>query len=124
MKETTLSVYLYPKCGTCRDAMKSLERKGVKPDEVVNIFETPPSEERLAEMIAKSGLPLKKFFNTSGEVYKEMQLKDKLPGMNEQDMIKLLASNGRLIKRPIVYDGQKVTVGYKEEEYERVWGRG
>lgn len=104
--------------------MKSLERKGVKPDEVVDIFETPPSRERLAEIIAKSGLPIKKFFNTSGEVYKEMKLKDKLPGMSESDMIALLASNGRLIKRPIVYDGERVTVGYKEDEYERVWKRG
>jgi arsenate reductase len=103
--------------------MKSLDQKGVKPDEVVNIFETAPSPERLAEMIGKSGLGIKKFFNTSGEVYKEMQLKDKLPGMSEADMIALLASNGRLIKRPIVYDGERVTVGFKEDEYERVWKR-
>jgi arsenate reductase len=103
--------------------MKSLDQKGVKPDEVVNIFETAPSPERLAEMIGKSGLGIKKFFNTSGEVYKEMQLKDKLPGMSDADMIALLASNGRLIKRPIVYDGERVTVGFKEDEYERVWKR-
>ncbi|TMV44721.1 arsenate reductase family protein [Paenibacillus mesophilus] len=120
-EQQTVTVYLYPKCGTCRDALKSLDRKGVKPDEVVNIFETAPSAERLAEMIVKSGLGIKKFFNTSGEVYKEMQLKDKLPGMSEADMIALLASNGRLIKRPIVYDGERVTVGFKEDEYERVW---
>ncbi|PYI57502.1 arsenate reductase family protein [Paenibacillus flagellatus] len=115
--------YGYPKCSTCRDALKSLERKGVKPDETVNVFETPPTGEKLAEIIAKSGLGIKKFFNTSGEVYKEMQLKDKLPGMSEAEMIALLASNGRLIKRPIVYDGERVTVGYKEDEYERVWNR-
>jgi arsenate reductase len=102
--------------------MKSLERKGVKPDEIVNIFETAPPRDKLAEIIAKSGLGIKKFFNTSGEVYKELQLKDKLPQMSESDMIDLLASNGRLIKRPIVYDGERITVGYKEEEYERVWG--
>jgi arsenate reductase len=100
-----------------------LDRKGVQPDETVNIFETPPSRERMAEMIAKSGLPIKKFFNTSGEAYKEMQLKDKLPGMSEAEMIDLLASNGRLIKRPIVYDGERVTVGFKEDEYDRVWKR-
>ncbi|MEF3303164.1 arsenate reductase family protein [Paenibacillus sp. GYB003] len=123
MSDTHTTVYLYSKCGTCRDAMKSLQRKGVVPDEVVDIFETPPSEERLSEIIAKSGLPIKKFFNTSGEVYKEMKLKDKLPGMSERDMIRLLASNGRLIKRPIVYDGERVTVGYKEDEYENVWKR-
>ncbi|TNJ63160.1 arsenate reductase family protein [Paenibacillus hemerocallicola] len=122
-KQQSVSVYLYPKCGTCRDALKSLDRKGVRPDETVNIFETPPSRDRMAEMIAKSGLPMKKFFNTSGEVYKEMQLKDKLSGMSEAEMIDLLASNGRLIKRPIVYDGERVTVGFKEDEYERVWKR-
>ncbi|MEF3308454.1 arsenate reductase family protein [Paenibacillus sp. GYB004] len=120
---TRITAYLYPKCGTCRDALKSLRNKGVVPDEVVNIFETAPSAERLTEIIGKSGLPLKKFFNTSGEVYKEMNLKDKLPGMNEEEMIALLASNGRLIKRPIIYDGEHVTVGYKEDEYERVWNR-
>lgn len=114
--------YLYPKCGTCRDALKSLEKKGASPDEIVNIFETAPSEERLAEMIAKSGLDMKKFFNTSGEVYKEMKLKDKLPGLSKAEQIALLASNGRLIKRPIIYDGQRITVGYKEDEYERIWG--
>jgi arsenate reductase len=103
--------------------LKSLRNKGAEPDEVVNIFETAPSAERLTEIIGKSGLPLKKFFNTSGEVYKEMNLKDKLPGMNEEEMIALLASNGRLIKRPIIYDGEHVTVGYKEDEYERVWNR-
>lgn len=122
-QRAAVTVYLYPKCGTCRDALKSLERKGVQPDEVVNIFETAPSRERMAEIIAKSGLGIKKFFNTSGEVYKEMQLKDKLPNMSEADMIDLLASNGRLIKRPIVYDGEHVTVGYKEDEYEKVWSR-
>lgn len=118
-----VTVYLYAKCGTCRDAMKSLERKGVRPDEIVDLFETPPSRERMTEMIAKSGLPVKKFFNTSGEAYKEMQLKDKLPGMSEAEMIGLLAANGRLVKRPIVYDGERVTVGFKEDEYERVWRR-
>lgn len=122
-KKRTVTVYLYPKCGTCRDALKTLERLGVRPDETVNIFETPPSRKRMAEMIAKSGLAIKKFFNTSGEVYKEMGLKDKLSGMSEADMVDLLASNGHLIKRPIVYDGERVTVGYKEDEYERVWKR-
>ncbi|GAA3402467.1 arsenate reductase family protein [Paenibacillus hodogayensis] len=123
MSEKRVTVYLYPKCSTCRDALKSLDRKGVKPDETVDIFDTPPSRERMAELIARSGLPIRKFFNTSGEVYREMQLKDKLPEMNEADMIDLLASNGRLIKRPIVTDGERVTVGFKEDEYERVWKR-
>jgi arsenate reductase len=118
-----VTVYWYPKCGTCRNAMKSLEQKGVRAKEMINLFETAPSRERLAEMIAKSGLGAKAFFNVSGDVYREMKLNDKLPGMSEEEMIELLASNGRLVKRPIVYDGERVTVGYREEEYEKVWGR-
>lgn len=118
-----VTMYLYPKCDTCRDALKSLKRKGIEPD-AINLFETPPSAETLKEIIDRSGLELKKFFNTSGEVYKELNLKDKLSGMTKDEQIALLASNGRLIKRPIVYDGQRVTVGYKEEQYEEVWGAG
>lgn len=118
-----VTMYLYPKCDTCRDALKSLKRKGIEPD-AINLFETPPSAETLKEIIDRSGLELKKFFNTSGEVYKELNLKDKLAGMTKDEQIALLASNGRLIKRPVVYDGQRVTVGYKEEQYEEVWGAG
>ncbi|MFK7693687.1 arsenate reductase family protein [Paenibacillus sp. HJGM_3] len=118
-----VTMYLYPKCDTCRDALKSLKRKGIEPD-AINLFETPPSAETLKEIIDRSGLELKKFFNTSGEVYKELNLKDKLSGMTKDEQIALLASNGRLIKRPIVYDGQRVTVGYKEEQYGEVWGAG
>ena len=88
---------------------------------VVNVFETPPAKEELRELWQRSGLPLKKFLNTSGEVYKEMNLKDKLPHMSEDDILELLAANGRLIKRPIITDGARVTVGYKEAEYAEVW---
>lgn len=78
---------------------------------------------KLAELVERSGLELKKFFNTSGEVYKELGLKDKLSGMSREEQITLLSSNGMLIKRPIVTDGKTVTVGYKEEQYEQVWGK-
>lgn len=118
----TVTAYEYPKCSTCRDAMKSLKAKGLEVHSI-NIFETPPGSEELKRIIANSGLDIKKFFNTSGEVYKEMHLKDKLPHMTDEQKIELLASNGRLIKRPIVTDGSKVTVGYKEAQYEEVWGR-
>jgi arsenate reductase len=104
--------------------MKSLESKGIQPDEIVNVFETPPSRERLEEIVARSGLDIQKFFNVSGEVYREMRLKEKLPGMSDAEKLDLLASNGRLIRRPIVFDGERVTVGYKEDEYERVWNDG
>ncbi|WP_338542658.1 arsenate reductase family protein [Paenibacillus tundrae] len=115
-----LKVYQYAKCGTCRKAVKWLEAQEHQL-ELIPIFDTPPTEAELTDLIQKSGLEVKKFFNTSGEVYKEQQLKDKLPGMSVEEQIRLLASNGRLIKRPIVTDGDKVTVGFKEDTYEQEW---
>ncbi|BBH24937.1 hypothetical protein Back11_62820 [Paenibacillus baekrokdamisoli] len=117
-----LTIYEYPKCGTCRSAIKSLKSKGYEL-ETHNVFETAPSVEVLADLITRSGLDIKKFFNTSGEVYKEMGLKDVLPGMSDAEKIALLASNGRLIKRPVVTDGKQVTVGFKDDEYDNVWGQ-
>ncbi|MEI7026011.1 arsenate reductase family protein [Paenibacillus sp. y28] len=115
-----LTVLHYPKCGTCRKAVKWLKEKGYEL-ELVDLFEAAPSPLVLADLLQKSGLDIKKFFNTSGEVYKEMNLKDKLPQMSVQDQIDLLSSNGRLVKRPIVTDGTQVTVGFKEEEFTSVW---
>jgi arsenate reductase len=86
-----------------------------------HIVEQTPTVAELKEIVDKSGLELKKFFNTSGEVYKELGLKDKLAAMTEDEKYALLASNGMLIKRPIVTNGKMVTVGYKEEQYEQVW---
>lgn len=119
--QRSVTVYQYPQCGTCRNALKSLKEKGVEV-ESVHMFDNPPDRAKLKEMIQQSGLEIKKWFNTSGEVYKEMKLKDKLPQMSTDEQIELLASNGRLIKRPVVTDGTKVTVGYKEEQYEQEWG--
>ncbi|GAB6988371.1 arsenate reductase family protein [Paenibacillus pini] len=116
-----LKVYQYPKCSTCRNAVKWLQAHGHEL-ELQHIVEQPPLAEELSELIDKSGLELKKFFNTSGEVYKELGLKDKLPGMNRDEQIRLLASNGKLIKRPIVTDGKQVTVGFKDEQYQNIWG--
>ncbi|MFH5185916.1 arsenate reductase family protein [Paenibacillus sp. TAB 01] len=118
----SITVYQYPQCGTCRNALKSLKEKG-REVESVHIFDNPPSREQLKQMIEQSGLDIKKWFNTSGEVYKEQKLKDKLPGMSDEEKIDLLASNGRLIKRPVVTDGSKVTVGYKEEMFQEAWGK-
>jgi arsenate reductase len=117
----SLELYGYPKCGTCRDALRSLKAKGHEL-RMIDIFEMPPTETQLKSWIKTSGLPIQRFFNVSGEVYRDMQLKDKLAAMSEDKQIKLLSSNGRLIKRPIAVDGDKVTVGYKEAEYARVWG--
>jgi len=116
-----LQVYQYPKCGTCRSAVKWLQSHGHEL-ELHHIKEEPPKPEVLEKLVRLSGLPLKKFFNTSGEVYKELGLKDKLAGMSEKEQIELLSSNGMLIKRPIVTDGRKVTVGFKEDQYESAWG--
>lgn len=118
---TPLKMYLYPRCGTCRKAKKYLEEKGI-PFVEHHIVEEPPSEEELQELIHKSGLPPRKFFNTSGKKYRELGLKDKLPQMSEEKMVQLLASDGMLIKRPIVTDGTRVTVGFKEAEYDEIWG--
>lgn len=122
MNVSKLVVYHYPQCGTCRKALQSLQSKGHEL-ELHNIKEAPPSAAELSKLVDQSGLELKKFFNTSGEVYKELGLKDKLAGMSRDEQLALLASSGMLIKRPIVHDGKSVTVGYKEEEYEQVWGK-
>ena len=106
----------YPKCSTCIKAKKWLDEEGVKYTER-HIVEENPSFNELKEWWEKSGLPLKKFFNTSGMLYKEMQLKDKLPGMSEEEQLKLLSTNGMLVKRPIVVDGKTVLVGFKEAEW-------
>lgn len=116
-----VTVYQYAKCGTCRKAVQWLKGQGFNVA-LVPIVEEPPSSEELRELVARSGLELKKFFNTSGEVYKAMQLKDKLPTMSEQEQLNLLASNGKLIKRPIVTDGNRATVGFKEEMFAEAWG--
>ena len=106
----------YPKCSTCIKAKKWLDEEGVKYTER-HIVEENPSFDELKEWWEKSGLPLKKFFNTSGMLYKEMQLKDKLPGMSEEEQLKLLSTNGMLVKRPIVVKGKTVLVGFKEEDW-------
>ncbi|NEW08195.1 arsenate reductase family protein [Paenibacillus sp. SYP-B3998] len=119
-----VKVFGYDKCGTCRNAVKWLKANNVEITENIPLFEAPPSVAELTKLLSDSGLEIKKFFNTSGEVYKEMGLKDKLSEMTLQQKLELLASNGRLIKRPIVTDGTHVTVGFKEAEYEKVWTRG
>ncbi len=107
----------YPKCSTCKKAKKWLDEKNIKYTDR-HIAEDNPTYDELSEWQKKSGLPLKRFFNTSGVLYKEMGLKDKLPDMSEEEQLKLLATNGMLVKRPIIVDGETVLTGFKEAEWE------
>ena len=106
----------YPKCSTCRKAKKYLEENQVDFIDR-HIVEERPTEDELTKWIQMSGLPVKKFFNTSGKLYKEMGLKDKLAQMPETDQIKLLASDGMLVKRPLIIEDNRVLVGFKEAEW-------
>ncbi|HJB99380.1 MAG TPA: arsenate reductase family protein [Candidatus Flavonifractor merdavium] len=106
----------YPKCTTCQKALKWLEARGVQV-EVRNIKTQRPNEQELRTWFQASGLPLKKFFNTSGLQYKALGLKDKLPGMSEEEQIALLATDGMLVKRPILVGDGFVLVGFKEAQW-------
>lgn len=115
-----IQYYGYQKCGTCRKAKKFFEENNLDYKEF-DITQTPPSLSQLKKLYQLSGLPIKKFLNTSGEVYREMKLKDKLPDLSDSDILKLLADNGKLIKRPLVFNEKKITVGFKEEEFSQSW---
>ena len=106
----------YPKCSTCRRAKKYLEDKGIEFQDR-HIVEENPTEEELTEWIRMSGLPAKRFFNTSGMKYRELGLKDRLPDMSEEEQIRLLAGDGMLVKRPLLIDGDRILVGFKEKEW-------
>lgn len=106
----------YPKWTTCQKAKKFLEENNIA-FQVRNIKENNPTIEELKQWHKKSGLPLKKFFNTSGQLYKELQLKDKLPTMTEDEQYSLLASDGMLVKRPILVGDNFVLVGFKETDW-------
>ena len=107
----------YPKCATSRKAQKFLDERGAVYVER-HIKDNNPTQEELREWHGRSGLPLKKFFNTSGLQYKALGLKDKLPGMSEEEQFALLASDGMLVKRPILVGDDYVLVGFKQEEWE------
>lgn len=114
-------VYCYSRCTTCKKALKWLDDNKISYDEI-DIKEKNPDEKTLRKLHKKSGLPLKKFFNTSGKLYKEMELSKKLNDMSEDEMFKLLASDGMLVKRPILITGDKVLTGFKEEDWKEACG--
>ena len=107
----------YPKCSTCQKAKKWLEDNQIK-SELRDIKAEHPTYEELKLWHFRSELPLKKFFNTSGQLYKSMALKDKLPGMTEDEMLRLLATDGMLIKRPLLITDELVLVGFREAQWE------
>ncbi len=109
----------YKKCSTCQKAKKWLEEHGFEFTER-DIKEQNPTKEELKEWHVKSGMPLKKFFNTSGMLYREMQLKDKLPDMTEEQQYELLASDGMLVKRPVLVTDTTVLTGFREKEWEKL----
>lgn len=106
----------YPKCSTCKKAKKWLDEHNVEYTER-HIVENNPTYDELKEWFNKSGLPIKRFFNTSGLLYKEMKLKDKLPTMSEDKQLQLLATNGMFVKRPLIVGENTVLTGFKESEW-------
>lgn len=111
-----MKVYCYPKCTTCMKALKWLDEQG-REYELIDIKEDNPSREVLKDAYERSGLPLKRFFNTSGLKYKELKLKDRLPDMSEDEQLDLLAADGMLVKRPLVIKDEVVLTGFKEAEW-------
>ena len=107
----------YPKCSTCKNAQTWLEDQGLD-YQLRDIKTQNPTQEELRQWHAQSGLPLKRFFNTSGQQYRALGLKDRLPHMTQEEQLALLATDGMLVKRPILLDGDKVLVGFRQGEWE------
>lgn len=115
-----IEFYGYKKCSTCRKAEAFLEKKKLK-FKFIDITEKPPTKTLLKKVLKLTGEPIRKLLNTSGIQYRELGLKDKVPSMKEEDILDLLSKNGKLVKRPIAYDGKKASIGFKEDVYKEVW---
>src|SRR5688572_24542743 len=115
-----IRVYEYSKCSTCRNALKFLDRKSIG-YEKIPIVETPPTKAELRQMLTALDGNLKKLFNTSGELYREMKISTKIDSMSEGEALDLLAANGKLIKRPFVIAGDTGLVGFKEDDWKKVF---
>ena len=114
-----IKVYCYSKCSTCKKALKWLDDRGGA-YEKIDLKENNPGEAELRENHAKSGLPLKRFFNTSGMIYRDMELSKKLPAMSDDEQFALLASDGMLVKRPLLVKDDTVLTGFREKEWEEI----
>lgn len=112
-------VLYYAKCSTCKKALKWFEENGID-CELRSIVDDNPTQAELAAWFAKSGLPLKRFFNTSGNLYKQLHLKDKLPLMSEDEQLALLSSDGMLVKRPLLISDAVICPGFKEDQWEKL----
>ena len=117
-----MEILIYPPCSTCKKAIKYLTQHGIE-HTVRDIVKQPLTIEELKTLHEQSELPIKKFFNTSGMKYRELNLKVKLPEMSVEECYELLASDGMLVKRPLAYHQGTVTLGFKEETYEKVWSK-
>ena len=115
-----IQFYGYKKCGTCRKAEKALEKYAIEYS-FIDITLEPPNAATLKKVAELANIELNKLFNTSGVQYRELNIKEKLPAMSTKEVLDLLAGNGRLIKRPLVTDGVKASVGFKEEDFEKIW---
>ena len=119
-KKNTMNLFVcYPRCSTCKKAEQWLQEHKIS-YEFRDIKENRPTREELADWHQKSGLNLKRFFNTSGMLYRDLQLKDRLPSMPEEEQLDLLATDGMLVKRPILVTGDRVLVGFREKEWQEL----
>ncbi|MBK7493299.1 MAG: arsenate reductase family protein [Nitrosomonas sp.] len=116
-----LKFYGYKQCGTCRKAEQFLQQAGIA-YEFIDITGNPPGAEELAAIVERANVPLNKLFNTSGVQYRELKIKERLPALSGPEVLALLAGNGRLIKRPLITDGKRATVGFNAEQFAAVWG--
>jgi arsenate reductase len=116
-----MRVYQYPKCGTCRKALKFLDAEGVD-YRAEDIVAKPPSKALLRKALERSGLPVRRFFNTSGQSYRQGGFKEKLATMTDAQALAALAADGKLIKRPLVVEEDFVLVGFREDEWREALG--
>ena len=116
-----IKVYQYPKCGTCRKALKWLDARGIE-YQSIDIVQQPPSKTGLKQLVKRSGLPVRRWFNTSGQSYRQGGFKEKLETMTEAQAIEALAQDGKLIKRPVIAGEGFVLVGFDEAAYKQAFG--